>query len=220
MKDFDLKKFFNELQSLNPKDPGGWPWAVKGMAFAAIFIAGIAGGYFALWSSQIDELQAKQAQETQLKQKFIDDKRQAVNLDLIKKQLQDTQRTFSSLLKQLPSKAEVDVLLREINRAGLENGLQFELFQPNKEINKGMLIEQPISIQVTGGYDDIAKFASDVSQLSRIVILNDIAITVLSSGGTGKGSSARQLSMTADAHTYRYRDEVVQSAPPKPGAKP
>ena len=214
MKDFDLKKFFNELQSLNPKDPGGWPWAVKGMVFVAILIAGIAAGYFLLWSDQITEYQTAVAKEAQLKKKFIFDKRQAVNLDLIKKQLLDTQRTFSSLLKQLPSKAEVDVLLREINRAGLENGLQFELFKPghDKMRNNGMLIEQPIAIKVSGAYDDIAKFASDVSQLSRIVILNDINISVNS------GAGGRELTMDAKAHTYRYRD-VVQAVPVQRGRR-
>ncbi len=205
----DFKKFLSDLQSVNPRNPGGWPWAVKGFAFLAIFIAVIAAGYFAVWQDQWDEYSRKVDQEEKLKATFLDDKRKAINLDLIKKQLQDTKQSFSALLKQLPSKAEMDVLLSDINQAGLGRGLTFDLFHPNKEVISGVLTEQPISIKVTGTYDDLGKFASDVSQLNRIVILNDISINPDASGN---------LVMDAMARTYRYRDED-ELAQKKGGAK-
>jgi type IV pilus assembly protein PilO len=59
--------------------------------------------------------------------------------------------------------------------------------------------EQPITIKVTGNYDDLGKFSSDISQLPRIVTLNDISILPDSKSGT--------LSMDAIAKTYRYLDE-------------
>ena len=206
----DIKKVLSDLQSVNPRNPGGWPWAVKGVAFFAIFLAVIAGGYFAVWQDQWDEYSSKVDQEEKLKTTFLDDKRKAINLDLIKKQLNDTKQSFSALLKQLPSKAEMDVLLSDINQAGLGRGLSFELFHPNKEVVSGVLTEQPISIKVSGSYDDLGKFASDVSQLNRIVILNDISITPDVSTGV--------LTMDATARTYRYRDEDETGAQ-KGGAK-
>ncbi len=194
----DFKKFISDLQNVNPKNPGGWPWAVKGFAFLLIFLAVIAGGYIAVWQDQWEEYSAKVDQEEKLKATFLDDKRKAINLDLIKKQLNDTKQSFSALLKQLPSKAEMDVLLSDINQAGLGRGLSFELFHPNREVVTGVLTEQPIAIKVSGSYDDLGKFASDVSQLNRIVILNDINITPDPTGN---------LTMDATARTYRYRDE-------------
>lgn len=207
----DFKKFVSDLQNVNPKNPGGWPWAVKGFAFLLIFLAVIGGGYVAVWQDQWDDYSAKVDQEEKLKTTFLDDKRKAINLDLIKKQLNDTKQSFSALLKQLPSKAEMDVLLSDINQAGLGRGLSFELFHPNKEVVAGVLTEQPISIRVSGSYDDLGKFASDVSQLNRIVILNDISIQPDS-------SSAGNLVMDATARTYRYRDEDEGAA--KKGGKP
>jgi type IV pilus assembly protein PilO len=196
----DFKKFVSDLQNVNPKNPGGWPWAVKGFAFLLIFLAVIAGGYVAVWQDQWDEYSGKVDQEEKLKTTFLDDKRKAINLDLIKKQLNDTKQSFSALLKQLPSKAEMDVLLSDINQAGLGRGLSFELFHPNKEVVTGVLTEQPIAIKVSGTYDDLGKFASDVSQLNRIVILNDVTIQPDSAGSLN-------LIMDATARTYRYRDE-------------
>jgi len=56
---------------------------------------------------------------------------------------------------------------------------------------------------VTGNYDDIGKFSSDIAMLPRIVTLNDIAIAVAPTGG---------LSMDAVAKTYRYLDEAELAA--------
>lgn len=92
----------------------------------------------------------------------------------------------------------MDALLTDINQAGLGRGLQFDLFRPGGEVATGVFTEQPIAIKVTGNYDDIGNFASDISQLPRIVTLNDISITP-GAGGV--------LAMEATAKTYRYLDE-------------
>ena len=123
----------------------------------------------------------------------------------------ETQLSFGALLKQLPSKSEMDALLTDINQAGLGRGLQFELFRPSPEVAAGVFTEQPISIRVVGNYDDLGKFSSDISQLSRIVTLNDISIVPVAGGGT--------LSMDATAKTYRYLDEDELAAQKK-AAKP
>ena len=135
-------------------------------------------------------------------------KRQAINLDIIKKQLLDTQQSFGALLKQLPSKSEMDALLTDINQAGLGRGLQFELFRPGAEVPTGVFTEQPIAIKVTGSYDDLGNFASDVSQLPRIVTLNDIRISPVAATAGAAGT----LSLEATAKTYRYLDEAELAA--------
>lgn len=201
----DLKQFWSDLNNLNPNDPGGWPWPIKITSFVAIFIAVIVGGYFLVWEDSITEWSAAQNKEKQLKKTFLAKKRQAINLDLIRKQLLDTQQSFGALLKQLPSKAEMDELLREINQAGLGRGLQVDLFQPRRESVKGVLTEVPISIRVDGNYDDLANFASDVAQLSRIVILTNITIKPKDV----RPGSPSHLFMTTTARTYRYREATV-----------
>lgn len=198
----DVKKFWNDLNNINPNDPGGWPWPIKIAAFVVIFVAVIVGGYFLVWQDQWNEWRGAVDREAQLKDTFLTKKREAINLDLIRKQLLDTQQSFGALLKQLPSKAEMDELLREINQAGLGRGLQVDLFRPGRESVKGVLTEVPISITVEGSYDDLAQFASDVSQLSRIVILTDISIAPKDV----TAGSPSTLSMSATARTYRYRE--------------
>lgn len=197
---------FEELKNLNPQDPGSWPWSAKLLAFFAMFAGAIALGIVLDSKGQWDELQTSKSEEESLKVTFLDKKKQAINLDLIKKQLIETQESLGALLKQLPNKSEMDALLTDINQAGLGRGLQFDLFKPGSEVViDGSFVEQPISIKVTGNYDDLGRFASDISMLPRIVTLNDVSISP-SQGG---------LVMEAQAKTYRYLDENEVAAQKK-----
>jgi type IV pilus assembly protein PilO len=210
----DLKKHLSDLKNLNPKTPGAWPWSAKIIAFVAMFVAVIVAGAFLLWQPEWQTLTKVREEEGQLKETYLIKKRQAINLDLIKKQLTETQESFGALLKQLPSKSEMDALLTDINQAGLGRGLQFELFKPGAEKMEGAFAELPITIKVTGNYDDIGKFSSDIAMLPRIVTLNDISI---SHGGN-------ELVMNAVAKTFRYLDESEiaaqkRAAKAKAGAK-
>lgn len=208
----NLKKNLADLRNLNPKTPGAWPWSAKIMAFVALFVAVIVAGAMLLWQNEWETLTKVRQEEGQLKETFLNKKRQAINLDLIKKQLTETQESFGALLKQLPSKSEMDALLTDINQAGLGRGLQFELFRPGAEKMEGAFAELPITIKVTGNYDDIGKFSSDIAMLPRIVTLNDIGIS----------PSGNVLSMDAVAKTFRYLDEAevaAQKKATKAGAK-
>ncbi len=205
---------FEELKNLNPQDPGSWPWVAKLLAFLMVFLVVIAAGVFLFTKDKWNDLQLVQVEEETLKSSFLDKKRQAINLDLIKKQLTETQESLGALLKQLPNKSEMDALLTDINQAGLGRGLQFDLFKPGAEsVINGSFAEQPIALKVNGNYDDLGRFASDISMLPRIVTLNEISIAPVSGG----------LVMEAMAKTYRYLDEsevVAQKKASKPaGAK-
>ena len=131
---------------------------------------------------------------------FLTKKSEAINLPAYQKQLEDIEKQFGALLKQLPGRSEMDALLTDINQAGLGRGLQFELFKPaSQETRRDFYAELPISIKVTGNYHDIGAFASDIGKLSRIVTLENIALTKAGKGGG--------LVMDALAKTFRYLDD-------------
>ncbi len=202
--------FIEEIKNVDPKTPGSWPWLVKITSFIAMFLAVIAAGALLDWQGEWSQLQTVREEEDTLRETFLNKKRQAINLDIIKKQLIDTQQSFGALLKQLPSKSEMDALLTDINQAGLGRGLQFELFKPGAEVATGVFTEQPIALKVTGNYDDLGKFSSDISQLPRIVTLNDVNIVPDKNGA---------LVMDAVAKTYRYLDEDELAAKKRAEAK-
>lgn len=191
---------FDEFRRLNPREIGVWPWPAKILALLALISLLLGAAWYLGWSAQSDELDRKRSQETDLRQQYSSKKAQAINLDLHIQQLKEVEQQFGALLRQLPSKSEMDALLSDINQAGLGRGLQFELFKPSGERLQEFYAELPVDIRVTGVYHDIGAFASDVSQLSRIVTLNDIAIT-------NKDPKDVTLTMEAVAKTFRYLDD-------------
>ncbi len=189
----------DQFRNLNSRDPGGWPALPKLLLLLAILIAVLVAAYFFDWQGQIEELEAGRAQEVKLKQDYVDKKRQAVNLDLLRAQLREIETSFGTLLKQLPNKSQMEALLVDINQAGLGRGLSFELFRPaQSETQRDFYAELPIAIKLTGNYHDMGAFASDIGQLPRIVTLNDIALNV------GKDGT---LTMDTTAKTFRYLDD-------------
>ncbi|ODU09454.1 MAG: pilus assembly protein PilO [Rubrivivax sp. SCN 71-131] len=214
-----LEQAAAQFRGLNLAEPGQWPWLPKAALFLVAGLAVLVIGWFALLSSTVEELDGERQREPALKTEFESKLRQAVNLNELRKQKLQVQEYVTQLEKQLPGKAEMDALLSDINQAGLGRGLMFELFRPGNVEVKDYYAELPITLRVSGRYHDIGAFAADVSNLSRIVTLHNLAI-----GPPGR-DSAGALSMEAVARTYRYLDaaEVAEQqkkvAAAKAGAK-
>lgn len=200
----NFSNILEEIKNVNPKTPGNWPLPIKLGALTLMLIGIVIIGALFDWQDEWNKLSTIREEEGRLKESYKEKMKQAVNLDLIKKQLIETQQSFGALLKQLPTKSEMAALLTDINQAGLGRGLSFELFKPSAEVITGEFTEQPITIKVMGNYDDLGKFSSDISMLPRIVTLNEISISQPKEG--------QLLVMDAIAKTFRYLDESEISA--------
>jgi type IV pilus assembly protein PilO len=189
----------DDIRKLDPKEIGTWPVVPKLVALVVLLVLIVLAGWWFDWRDQMAQLESARQKEQQLRTTFLDKQRQAVNLDAYRQQLAAIEQEFGEMLKQLPNKSEMEALLTDINQAGLGRGLRFELFRPaQRETMSEFYAELPITIKLTGNYHDMGAFASDVSQLPRIVTLNEIALTTDREGN---------LVMDAVARTYRYLDE-------------
>ena len=208
-----------ELQRyLDPKRIGSAPVLIKLGVLLVLLVLIIGASWYFDWDDQLNKINGEAQKEEGLRKTFLTKKAEAVNLPSYLKQLEDIEKQFGALLKQLPGKSEMDALLTDINQAGLGRGLQFELFKPAAgETQRDFYAELPITIKITGNYHDIGAFASDISKLSRIVTLNDIGLATASTKGG-------ILTLDATAKTFRYldQDEVAQqrrATAPKGGKK-
>ncbi len=197
------QRVMSQFRGLNPNDPASWP-AVPRFALCLVAMAAIVAALWFVWLSGSDsELEAEKVKETALREEFSKKLVQAVNLDALKKQREQVQTYVTQLEKQLPSKAEMDALLSDINQAGLGRNLQFDLFRPGNVVVREYYAELPIAVKVTGRYHDVGSFASDIANLSRIVTLNNLVIVPVKDG---------TLAMEATAKTFRYLDNDEVSA--------
>src|SRR6202167_1672204 len=194
--------FLDQLRTLDPRDVGRWPVAVRGFFVVLGFaVVAAAGWYFFIWNDERPLLQKAQADEQDLRSQFESKQQRAANLDAYKQQLGEMERSVGAMLRQLPGKTEVPNLLVDISQTGLAAGLDEQLFQPSPEVKKDFYAELPIKIRLSGGYHQLAQFVSGIAALPRIVTLGDIEIKPASK------DSYDQLVLDLTAKTYRYLDE-------------
>ena len=214
---------FSALQSalkaqfvgLDPNDPPSWPAIPRFLLCVAVTVLVVVALWFVWLSSSEEELTAEISTEIKLREDFSKKVVQAASLDALKSQREQVLQYVTQLEKQLPSKAEMDALLSDINQAGLGRSLQFELFRPGQIVVKEYYAELPIAVRVTGRYHDIGAFAADIANLSRIVTLNNLTLTPAKDG---------VLTLDTTAKTFRYldNDEVAlqrKTATPAKGDK-
>lgn len=205
-----------QFQNLSGRHPGQWPVLPRALCGAAVLVSVLGLGWYFHWDAQIEELDQGEVKEQTLREEYKNKVAQAVNLEALRAQKVQVSQYVATLEKQLPSKAEMDALLSDINHAGLGRGLQFELFKPGQVLVKEYYAELPIDIKITGSYHDVAAFTSDVANMPRIVTLKNLQLV---SGKDGV------LTLEAVAKTFRYLDpeEVAAqrraAAEAKKGAK-
>jgi type IV pilus assembly protein PilO len=199
----DTRQWLSQFQGLTFENIGLWPLLPRLTVWLAVIAVCAVAGYFLLWSQQSEELDRLRAEEQSLKDQYRSKLQQAINLDELRRQKEQVSQYVLTLEKQLPSKAEMDALLSDINQAGIGRGLQFELFRPGQTNLKDYYAELPISVRVSGRYHDLGAFAGDIANLPRIVTLNNLNLTALRDG---------VLALDATAKTYRYLDEEELAA--------
>ncbi|MDP3293636.1 MAG: type 4a pilus biogenesis protein PilO [Nevskia sp.] len=209
-----VQEAFAELQALDLKNPGAWPrWAHVGAAVLA-FVVLVGFGVWMWLEPEYQALGVEEQKEQGLRGEFEKKQQKVAALDAYKAQLAVMERDFGAMLRQLPSKTEVENLLNDISQTRVASSLEEELFQPQSETPKDFYAEVPNRIVVTGSYHEMGAFVGGVAALPRIVTIDEVEIKpAVGSAQQGQAQGQNQglgrgaLRMSALAKTYRYLDE-------------
>ncbi|KOR30323.1 hypothetical protein TI04_06335 [Achromatium sp. WMS2] len=197
----------NQLNDISLENAADWPMPVK-IAAVVLLVASIFGAlYFFDTQEQQVRLEGKTAEVDNALKQFSNDYRTLVDIEKYRQLLEEMKQSFESLKKQLPEKTEIASLLVDLSQTGLANGLEFELFRPNPEVELDDAAETPISITVTGTFHQFGNFVSGVASLPRIVTIHDVSIQAVSSGNKNSQDSTVRSVMNATAKTYRYKSK-------------
>jgi type IV pilus assembly protein PilO len=169
--------------------------------FVVIFVLFWFLSYWPRWQS-IGKLDAEQKR---LSADLTRSKKNAQQLESLRKEFESKQRDFNLVMKSLPEKEEISSLLTGVSQSGQQSGLDFLLFQPQADVNKNFYAEIPVSIRVRGGYHNVAQFFDKVANLSRIVNIRNIQISRDKTGA---------LTTSCEAVTYKFIESTPESAAP------
>jgi type IV pilus assembly protein PilO len=167
----------------------------------ALFAAVVALYGIAFYGGQREELAGLRGELTKLEAKINESRSVASNLVAFKEKREALQQELRDALLRLPNEKELPVLLTDITSIGKKSGLEFRSFKPGNELSKGFYAEVPIQIEITGAYHEVGVFFDRVSQLSRIVNVNDLEMTIASYSG-----DVPRLKVRGVATTYRFKE--------------
>lgn len=207
----DLRQRFDELQGLDLQNPGAWPDWVRAAAALLLAAVLIAGSYWFLIGDRYAAVERAAGAEQQLRGEFEKKQRRAAALDAYRARLEQMERDFGAMLRQLPGKAEVANLLNDISHTRSANNLDEEIFEPQSEVVRDFYAELPNRIVVVGNYHDMARFVSDIAELSRIVTIEQVKIE-RTGNNEPDSDQPTELRMSATAKTYRYLDDEELAA--------
>jgi type IV pilus assembly protein PilO len=174
----------------------------------ALFLVGGVGAVFFLYAYFIywPRSETITAREVQVEAKRVERDRKAVlvaNLEQAKKEVTDLKAALNEAVAQLPDTKEIPDLLSNISAVGRDAGLEIAQFRQREEILRDFYAEVPVEVRVRGTYFQVEGFFNDVSALTRIVNVSDVAMKSPSTN-----DEPIRLETALSATTFRFLDEA------------
>jgi len=165
-------------------------------AVAALFLV----GYFALvYRDAHQRFENLRNQELELERRLAEVRSVTANLQDFEEEIARLELKLSSVLRQLPDKKELEVLLTDISNLGKQSGIEIKSFKRREEVDHGFYAEVPIDIELEGEYHDVAHYFDLLGKLPRIVNMGSIKNKV-----ANENLDSTRLKVEGTATTYRF----------------
>lgn len=182
---------------------------VKAGIIAAIIIVLTAGTYF-LIITDIETRITGIKQDQDNKDRVLAEKQAiADNLNERRKEMDALDQKFQEALTQLPEKKDIEELLSQLSDVGKKSGLEISKVVPGGEAPEGFYSKIPISMAVSGNYNEVAMFLQEIANLRRIVNVSDLKLATPVVRGD-------KVTLTSEfmATTFRFTDSTKGAKKP------
>jgi type IV pilus assembly protein PilO len=147
--------------------------ARAGVAVALLALAGVV--YYVVFYGEIaSAIDAAKAQEQQLSQELAQARKAEFAYQKDLAELADRQQGQRELNKILPMQSEYPAFLSALQNVANVAGVQLAAWTPSPEVADQFYVRVPMKLELVGRYHQIAKFFYGVSQLDRIINLENV----------------------------------------------
>jgi type IV pilus assembly protein PilO len=155
--------------------------------------------YFMSYSGTRTDLQNLRVQEAELQRKLGEVRSVASNLGAFEIEISQLEGKLARVLRQLPNKKELEVLLTDVSNLGKTVGIEIKSFRRQDEVLHDFYAEVPIAIELEGRFHDLARFFAMVARLPRIVNMGSLSVRV-----SGENADETRLRISGTATTFRF----------------
>ncbi|MBD3420346.1 MAG: type 4a pilus biogenesis protein PilO [Chitinivibrionales bacterium] len=97
-------------------------------------------------------------------------------LTKLKKDIEQDNADLDSLKNIFPDQEEIPKLIREITRVGRASGILTRKFTPLPDVQKEYYIENRYTMEIMGGFHQIADFFARLANLELLINLSDVKL--------------------------------------------
>ena len=173
---------------------------------AAVAVA-ICGLYYVAFYQDVDEsiTRARASQEAAKHERESYEKRKTEYL-AYRNELTLLQERQREILRALPKEQEIPSFISSIQEQAELAGLEVLTLNIDDELPEPLYIKIPVKMEVRGSYHAITKFFKSVSELRRIVNVEELAMSPERSVAEADSDAPVKLRARFIAATFRYRD--------------
>ncbi|MBM4784035.1 MAG: type 4a pilus biogenesis protein PilO [Archangiaceae bacterium] len=152
------------------------PLAAKAGVIIGLIILVTAGTWFLVIQDTEATIESLRSQQVTLDQTYAEKKEIADNLIERRREMDQLEQRLQDALTELPTEKNIDELLAALNDLGKKAGLEITKVVPGNEANEAFFARIPIVMAVKGNYHEIAVFLQEISQMKRIVNVNNLKL--------------------------------------------
>jgi type IV pilus assembly protein PilO len=191
-----MNELISKLMKLKPPQKAG---------ITAVAIAVIAGLYYQFFYADLsDGIAAAEAARARLAEERSGYEKRKVEYLAYRNELVSLQEEQRELLRVLPKRDEIASFLGNIQEQVELSGLELASFNVENEVPDELYVKIPVRMEVRGGFHSVTKFFRSISELRRIVTVEDLALTPEKE--SRDESAPTRLKARFIAATYRYQD--------------
>lgn len=168
--------------------------------------AAIAGIYYVLFYQDLsDQVASLQQQQVQLRDERTQYEKRKSEYLAYRNELVQLQEQQRELLRALPKRQEIPSFVGNMNEQAELAGLEVLNLSIEQEVPQELYVKIPVKMELRGGYHAITKFFKSVSELRRIVNVENLQLAPERVANEPENAPVK-LRAKFIAATFRYAD--------------
>lgn len=184
---------------------------------AGVIVLAALVDYQLFYSDAVARVASARAHEVDLQDELAGYRKRQGEFRGLRAELDRLQTEQRELLRALPKRAEIPSFLASVQEQGELVGLEVLNVEIGQEAPQDLYLRIPVKMEVRGTYHQIARFFRNVSELQRIVNVENLTLAPDKDKVVGidlQGASPPKLRARFVAATFRFNDKAPAGGKP------
>lgn len=193
-------------RKFNYNDLSTWSWwFTTGVAVVIVCVL-----FFILKAWFVDEVSATVRLKKQAiiaeQQHYQTNKKMLSELPRIRGEIKALMAAYDVAKKYLPTDVSMPSLIDSVYRSARNNGIIFNTFAPQADIDMPFYTIKPITLSADVGFVNMAAFIEEVTTLERIMNVHSVSFIRSANATKSNADVNNELKMTAELRTYVFKE--------------